>query len=110
MDKKKTEEIQRYADAGDQQYFHSALTQVYGPTDRSPAPVGLSNGTTLLIRINDILQRWQQYYSTLLCMNNPSNPGELRALAVFPEVESMVTPPKSTDMLQAINSLKTTEE
>ena len=32
-------EIQRYADAGDQQNFYSALREVYGPSDRSLAPV-----------------------------------------------------------------------
>ena len=43
----KSEEIQRHADAGDQQNFHAALREVYGPTDRSLAPVRSADGTTL---------------------------------------------------------------
>ena len=103
---KKSQEIQRYADAGDQQNFHSALREVYGPTDRSFAPVRTADGTTLLVRKNDILQRWQQHYSTLLNTNNPSNPEELEALPHMPEVESMDDPPTFSETLEAINSLR----
>ena len=103
---RKSEEIQRYADAGDQQNFHSALREVYGPSDRSQAPVRSADGDTLLVRKDDILKRWQQHYSTLLNTNNPSNPAILEDVAGLPEVTDMDTPPTYEETLQAINSLK----
>ena len=44
---KLTAENQRYADSGDLQNFHSALKQVYGPSDRSLAPVRSQAGVLL---------------------------------------------------------------
>ena len=38
--------------------------------------------------------------------DQPFNPGELKALPVFPDVKSMDTPTTTAEMLQVINSLK----
>ena len=71
---RKSEEIQQYADAGDQQKFYSALREVYGPSDRSLAPVKTADGARLLVNKNEILNRWKEHYSTLLNTNNPCDP------------------------------------
>ena len=102
----KSQEIQRYADAGDQQNFYSALREVYGPSDRSLAPVRSAEGDRLLVNKKDILERWREHYSTLLNTNNPSDPSQLDALPGIPEVSSMEVPPTLDELLLAINSLK----
>ena len=41
------DEIQGFADSGDLHKFYAALKRVYGPTDRSLAPVRKPDGTLL---------------------------------------------------------------
>ena len=42
----KAKEIQRFADANDQQNFYSALKQIYGPRNRTLAPVRTVDGAS----------------------------------------------------------------
>ena len=68
------EEIQGYADAGDLHNFYDALKRVYGPSDKSLAPVRTKEGDKLLTSKTEIMKRWKEHYSTLLNTNNPSSP------------------------------------
>ena len=99
-------EIQGFADSGDLHNFYDALKRVYGPTDRSLAPVRSQDGTVLYTHKEDILKRWKEHYCTLLNTNNPSNPSSLADLPIFPTVQEMGEPPSMEELITSIKHLK----
>ena len=99
-------DIQGYADSGDLQNFHSALKQVYGPSDRSLAPVRSRDGSTLFTEKDDILKRWREHYSVLLNTNNPSNRHILDRIPQKARVTQMDVTPTLQEVENAVRNLK----
>ena len=99
-------DIQGYADSGDLQNFHSALKQVYGPTDRSLAPVRSRAGDILLTDRVDILNRWREHYSVLLNTNNPSDRQILDRIPHRDPIPLMDTLPTLQEVEHAVLNLK----
>ena len=99
-------EIQGYADAGDLQNFHAALKQVYGPSDRSLAPVRSRAGDVLLTGKSDILSRWKEHYSVLL---NTDNPCDWQIMDLIPQkdpIPQMDDMPTLQEVEHAVQTLK----
>ena len=99
-------EIQGYADSGDLHNFYDALKRVYGPTDRSLAPVRSQDGTTLYTGKNEIMARWKEHYSTLLNTRNPSVPNCLESIPSHPTISELSSAPTLQEVTNAINNLK----
>lgn len=99
-------DLQGFADCGDLQNFYSSLKQVYGPTNRSLAPVRSQDGTTLLTNRNQILERWQEHYCNLLNTHNPCDPAQLDAIPDMPTVYEMDANPTIEEVKKAICCLK----
>ena len=99
-------EIQGYADAGDLQNFHTALKQVYGPSDRSLAPVRSRDGRTLHTDKNEIISRWKEHYSVLLNTDNPSDPQLLNLIPQRDTASHMDSLPTLEEVEHAVASLK----
>ena len=59
------ERTQRYADMGDMRAFYEILKAVYGPSHQIQAPLRSSDGSTLLIDKEAILQRWSEHFEGL---------------------------------------------
>ncbi|KAL8594800.1 hypothetical protein ACOMHN_047517 [Nucella lapillus] len=68
--KKKAEEIQGYADSKNAKLFYSSLREVYGPPQRSAAPIRNLQGE-LLTDNEAINRRWSEHFEQLL--NRPSS-------------------------------------
>ena len=103
---KLAEEIQGYADSGNLHNFYDALKRVYGPTNRSLAPVRTQDGSSLLTGKTEIMARWKQHYSTLLNTANPSEPACLQNIPTFPMISELSEPPTLQEVTGAIDNLK----
>ena len=64
------ERTQRYADMGDMRAFYKALKAVYGPSHQIQAPLLSSDGSTLLMDKEAILQRWSEHFEINRNTNN----------------------------------------
>ena len=60
-----TERTQRYSDMVDMRAFYEAVKAVYGPSHQIQAPLRSSDGSTLLIDKEAILQRWSEHFEGL---------------------------------------------
>ena len=100
------DEVQGYADSGDLHNFYDALKRVYGPTNRSLAPVRTQDGMALLASKHEIMERWREHYSTLLNTRNPSTADCLEIIPSHPLVEELSTPPTIQEVTAAIHNLK----
>ena len=67
---KKAEDLQAAANKHDRKQFYSGLKSVLGPQSRSTTPIFSHDGSTLLTKHEDILQRWADHFS--LELNRPS--------------------------------------
>lgn len=99
-------DLQGFADSGDLQNFYSSLKRVFGPTNRSMTPVRSLDGTHLLTSKNQILNRWQEHYQSLLNTRNPCDPAQLDDIPDRPTVQEMDVLPTMEEVKHAICSLK----
>ena len=103
---RKAQEIQRHADDNNTHAFYEAVKSLYGPLKRNIAPVRSADGSILFKDKQQILERWAEHFHALLNATNPADPSILNALPDLPPVLALDEPPKFTEVLSAIRSLK----
>ena len=99
-------EIQGFADSGDLHNFYEALKRVYGPSDRSLAPVRSRDGRVLLSQKSEIMDRWKEHYSTLLNTHNPINSAALTDIPHHPTIRELDEPPSMEELTNSLSHLK----
>ena len=62
--RKKTEEIQSFADRKDMKKFHDALKTIYGPKSSGVTTLLSADGNTLLTDKEAILERWAEHFNS----------------------------------------------
>ena len=72
--RKKTVEIQSFADRKDMMKFHDALKTIYGPKSSGATTLRSADGSTLLTDKEAILESWTEHFNSVL--NRPSNINE----------------------------------
>ena len=82
--RKKTEEIQSFADRKDMKKFHDALKTIYGPKSSGATTLLSADGNTLLTDKEAILKRWAEHFNSVL--NQPSSINE-DAIDRLPQIE-----------------------
>ncbi|KAL8566709.1 hypothetical protein ACOMHN_050357 [Nucella lapillus] len=99
--KKKTDEVQLYADTKNSKMFFSALKAVYGPSRPSTTPP-LSTNSALLKEKKAIHERWREHFNTLL--NRPSTVSNeaLDQIPKRPPLDSLDLPPSLEEVHKAI--------
>ena len=85
--RKKTEEIQSFADRKDMKKFHDALKIIYGPKSSGATTLLSADGSTLLTDKEAILKRWAEHFNSVL--NRPSSINE-DAIDRLPQIECNV--------------------
>ena len=100
------EEIQGYADAGNQQEFYSALKGVYGAKHRAFCPVRGEDGRTLITNKTEILSRWAEHYRDLLNRFTPTDPNFAESLTELPLMEDLDRVPTLAEVRDATLTLK----
>ena len=85
--RKKTEEIQSFADRKDMKKFHDALKTIYGPKSSGATTLLSADRNTLLTDKEAILERWAEHFNSVL--NRPSSINE-DAIDRLPQIESNV--------------------
>lgn len=103
---RKAQEIQRHADNNNLFAFYDAVKALYGPQRQNIVPVRSADGSVLLKEKQQILERWAEHFDSLLNKVNPTDPSVLNALPELPSVPSLDEPPKFTEILSAVRSLK----
>ncbi|BHF64292.1 hypothetical protein SprV_0200729400 [Sparganum proliferum] len=79
------EEIQGFADSSEWKIFFAVIKAVYGPTAKGAATLLNVDGSTLLTKKTQILQRWAEHFRDVL--NRPSTISDA-AIARRPQVET----------------------
>ena len=100
------EEVQRYADAGNQQEFYSALKGVYGAKHRAFCLVRGADGRTLITDKTEILSRWAEHYRDLLNRFAPMDPSFAESLSELPLMEDLDKVPTLVEVHDATLTLK----
>ena len=72
--RKKTEDIQSFADRKDMKKFHDAPKTIYGRKSSGAIALFSADGNTLLTDKEAILKRWAEHFNSLL--NRPSSINE----------------------------------
>ena len=85
--RKKTEEIQSFADRKDTKKFHNALKTIYGPKSSGATTLLSADGSNLLTDKEAILERWAEHFDSV--PNQPSNISE-DAIDKLPQIECNV--------------------
>ena len=85
--RKKTEEIQSFADRKGMKKFHDALKTIYGPKSSGATTLLSADGSTLLTDKEAILKRWAEHFNSVL--NRPSSINE-DAIDRLPQIECNV--------------------
>ena len=85
--RKKTEEIQSFADRKDMKKFHDALKTIYGPKSYGATTLLSADGNTLLTDKEAILERWAEHFNSVL--NRPSSINQ-DAIDRLPQIECNV--------------------
>ena len=97
--------LQSYADTGDLHNFYAGVRAVCGPITRTLTPVKAANGEILSDK-RTILQRWAEYFRTLLNDIHPTNPAFLNGIPQMPVMEDLASPPTLLEVEHAISCLK----
>lgn len=71
---KKAQKIQACADANNTLGFQEAVKSVYSPQRRNITPVRTSDGNALYKNNQQIVERWAEYFGTLLNQENSITP------------------------------------
>ena len=85
--RKKTKEIQSFADRKDMKKIHDALKTIYGPKSSGSTTLLSADGSTLLIDKQAILKRWAEHFNSVLNRPSSSN-GD--AIYRLPQIECHV--------------------
>ena len=85
--RKKTEEIQSFADRKDMKKFHDALKTIYGTRSSRATTLLSADGSTLLTDKEAILKRWAEHFNSVL--NRPSSIND-DAIDRLPQIECNV--------------------
>ncbi len=103
---RKAHEIQGYADTNNSQAFYDAIKSLCGPQKRRITPIRSTDGTILHKDKQGILERWAEHFNTLLNQNNPTDPTVLQRLPKLPPAHELDDPPRFSEVLAAVRSLK----
>ena len=102
---KKKDEIQSYADQHNSKHFYEAPKCVHGPQSSGSSPLLSANGTKLITDQNKILERWDEYFSTVF--NHPSsiNNEAIQCFLQVPFNHDFDAPPTLNKTQKAIGQL-----
>ena len=78
--RKKAEESQSFADRKDMKKFHDALKAIYGPKSYGATPLLSSDGSTLLTDKDAILEKWAEYFNSVLNRTSSVNDNAINRL------------------------------
>ena len=98
-------EIQGYADSNNMQKFYDATKRVYGPQQRSQAPIRDADGV-LIKDAEGIRKRWAEHFCTLLNHTTNTDHAILEELPTLPMKEELDEAPTYQETVEAIQALK----
>ncbi|KAL8581920.1 hypothetical protein ACOMHN_010294 [Nucella lapillus] len=103
--KKKAEEIQGYADSKNAKLFYSSLRDVYGPPQKSAAPIRNLQGE-LLTDNEAINRRWSEHFEQLLNRPSSIDPNVIEQIQSRPLQMELDDPPTNDGVARAIAQLQ----
>ncbi|XP_044182761.1 uncharacterized protein LOC122963391 [Acropora millepora] len=103
--KRKAEEVQGYADSKNAKLFYSSLKEVYGPSQRSAAPIRNLQGE-LLTDNEAINKRWSEHFEQLLDRPSSIDPSVIEELPERPLCTDLDDLPTENKVEEAIKELQ----
>ena len=103
--KRKEEEVQGYADSKNAKLFYSSLKEVYGPSQRSAAPIRNLQGE-LLTDNEAINKRWSEHFEQLLNRPSSIDPSVIKEIPERPLCTDLDDLPTENKVEEAIKELQ----
>ena len=103
--KRKAEEVQGYADSKNAKLFYSSLKEVYGPSQRSAAPIRNLQGE-LLTNNEAINKRWSEHFEQLLNRPSSIDPSVIEEIPERPLSTELDDLPTENEVEEAIKELQ----
>ena len=103
--RKKAEELQTASDTKNVKEFYSKLKEVYGPRSKATSPLLDSDGKTLLVDDDKILQRWVDHYSEVLNRPPSSDPDVINSIPQRSLIDELDAVPNISETKAAIKLL-----
>ena len=103
--KRKAEEFQGYADSKNAKLFYSSLKDVYGPSQRSAAPIRNLQGE-LLTDNEAINKRWSEHFEQLLNRPSSIDPSVIEEIPERPLCTELDDLPTENEVEEAIKELQ----
>ena len=103
---KKAMELQHAADIHDSKKLYDGLKVIYGPPTKDSSPLLSSDGTKLLTKEKDTLNRWVEHYSEVLNRQSSINIDAIHSLPQRETVAELDIPPSASEVKDAIKKLR----
>ena len=103
--KQKADELQLAADTRNTAAFYQGLKAVYGPKTKYTSPLLSSDGKTLLVEEEKILDRWVEHFSDVLNRPSSVNLDVINSLPQREEIFEIDVPPTVAEVKAAAKKL-----
>ena len=103
--KQKADELQLAADTRNTAAFYQGLKAVYGPKTKYTSPLLSSDGKTLLVEEEKILDRWVEHFSDVLNRPSSVNLDIINSLPQREEISEIDIPPTVAEVKAAAKKL-----
>ena len=103
--KRKAEKLQLAADTHDSRTFYQGLKEVYGPPTKATSPLLSSDGKTLLVEEDKILDRWMEHFGEVLNRTSNVNFDAINSIPERDVISDLDNPPTTTEVKDAIKKL-----
>ncbi|XP_047111608.1 caldesmon-like [Schistocerca piceifrons] len=102
----KATELQNLSDARNLRGFYAGIKELYGPIRSSSGALKAADNSTILTESQDILNRWKEYFSSLLKSPSTAAGDFLKNAPQHPPKSWLADPPTFQEFCKALKSVK----
>ena len=102
---KKAEELQKASDTKNTKEFYRKLKEVYGPKSKAISPLLDTDGETLLVEDDKILQRWVDHYNDVLNRPSTADPNVINSIPQRSIIDELDCCPSAPEVKAALKKL-----
>ena len=103
---KKAEDMQKQAEENNSAGFFRSLKEVYGPRAQMTNTLLSEDGNTTLTQPKHLIQRWREYFGTLLNVESNTDEEILSHIIILPQQMDLNDPPTLGEIKEAIDKTK----
>lgn len=101
----KAQDVQKAADEHDMKKFYADLKSIFGPKSRSITPICSEDGSSLLTKHDEILQRWADHFHSVLNRSSAVDNTVLEEIPQWPLQGQLRDAPNVEEITNAIQQM-----